>query len=215
MTGSDITGEAPRRGFFARLAGATALGLTGLRATRATAAAADETSWFGPLKGRHRQVFDAFHYSDGSALNFAHNFLVSDPEPGAALAVVVLRHNALPIGLNSVIWEKYQIGEALNITDPETRSIAVKNPLLHPKPNVLLADGVAIDRLIAAGVVFGACDMALHGLSKRLAARAGASAEEAAREWTANLVTGVTLIPSGVWGVNRAQEAGCTYCSGG
>jgi intracellular sulfur oxidation DsrE/DsrF family protein len=79
----------------------------------------------------------------------------------------------------------------------------------------LLTYVVAIDRLVAAGVVFGACDMALHGLSKRLAARAGVSAEEAAREWTANLVTGVTLIPSGVWGVNRAQEAGCTYCSGG
>jgi hypothetical protein len=29
------------------------------------------------------------------------------------------------------------------------------------------------------------------------------------------LVPGVTILPSGTWGVNRAQEAGCTYCSGG
>ena len=39
--------------------------------------------------------------------------------------------------------------------------------------------------------------------------------EEAAREWAANVVPGVTIIPSGTWGVNRAQEAGCTYCAGG
>jgi hypothetical protein len=29
------------------------------------------------------------------------------------------------------------------------------------------------------------------------------------------LIPGVTVIPSGTWGVNRAQEAGCTYCAGG
>jgi hypothetical protein len=46
-------------------------------------------------------------------------------------------------------------------------------------------------------------------------ANAGVSAEEALKEWTANLIPGVTLIPSGTWGDNRAQEAGCTYCAGG
>jgi hypothetical protein len=40
-------------------------------------------------------------------------------------------------------------------------------------------------------------------------------ADEAAKEWAANVVPGVTIIPSGTWGVNRAQEAGCTYCAGG
>jgi len=39
--------------------------------------------------------------------------------------------------------------------------------------------------------------------------------EEAAKEWAANLIPGVTVIPSGTWGVSRAQEAGCTYCAGG
>jgi hypothetical protein len=41
------------------------------------------------------------------------------------------------------------------------------------------------------------------------------SADEAAKEWAANVVPGITIIPSGTWGVNRAQEAGCTYCAGG
>jgi hypothetical protein len=48
-----------------------------------------------------------------------------------------------------------------------------------------------------------------------LAANAGVSADEAAMEWAANVVPGITIIPSGTWGVNRAQEGGCTYCAGG
>jgi hypothetical protein len=62
---------------------------------------------------------------------------------------------------------------------------------------------------------FGACHVALLGQSKMLAGNAGVSAEQAAKEWTANIIPGITIIPSGTWGVNRAQEAGCTYCAGG
>jgi hypothetical protein len=48
-----------------------------------------------------------------------------------------------------------------------------------------------------------------------LAGNAGVSAAEAGKDWAANVVPGITILPSGVWGVNRAQEAGCTYCTGG
>jgi hypothetical protein len=74
---------------------------------------------------------------------------------------------------------------------------------------------MALDRLLAKGTVMGACGVALRGQSRRLAANAGVTADEALKEWTANLIPGVTVIPSGTWGVNRAQEAGCTYCAGG
>jgi hypothetical protein len=61
----------------------------------------------------------------------------------------------------------------------------------------------------------GACGVALRGQSGRLSKNAGVSPEEAFKEFTANLIPGVTVLPSGTWGVNRAQEAGCTYCAGG
>jgi hypothetical protein len=61
----------------------------------------------------------------------------------------------------------------------------------------------------------GACAVALRGQSRRLAEKAGVTPDEAFKEWTANLIPGVTVIPSGTWGVNRAQEAGCSYCAGG
>ena len=74
---------------------------------------------------------------------------------------------------------------------------------------------MALDRLLERAVVFGACNVALLEQSKMLAGNAGVSAEEAAKEWAANVVSGITIISSGTWGLNRAQEAGCTYCAGG
>ena len=215
--------SAPRRNFF-RLAGATVLGLAGLAsASRAQALTREEAAtalgegpdWPGKLEGRHRQVVDAYETNSGAPLAFARTFLLPYKAPGAATAVVVLRHNAFPIALNSAMWAKYKIGESMKIDDPETKAPAVKNPFLNPKPGVFPLEGLALDRLLASGAVFGACNVALAAQSEKLASNAGVTADEAAKEWAANLVPGITLIPSGTWGVNRAQEAGCTYCAGG
>jgi hypothetical protein len=209
---------APRRNFLVRIAGGTLLGLAGLAsgASRATAATGtdDSLSWPGKLKGRHRQVVDAYEPNAGFPLAFAYTFLLPNT-PGTATAVVVLRHGAFPIALNSSMWKKYKIGETMKIDDPETKAPAVKNPFWNPKPGVLHVDGMAVDKLLASGTVFGACHIALTVLSEKHAANAAVTPDEAAKEWTANLIPGITLIPSGTWGVNRAQEAGCTYCAGG
>jgi hypothetical protein len=221
---TDLTHDTmPRRGFFGRFAAAMAVGLAGFATTPAraesTATPADGPDWPGVLKGRHRQVVDAYDANAGFPLAFAYSFLAphGPPSPGsvAATAVVVLRHGAFPIALGNEMWQKYKIGEAFKILDPETKAPAVKNPFLHPKSGVLLVDDMALDRLLASGTVIGACNLALHAQSKMLAGNAGVSADEAATEWAANVVAGVTIIPSGTWGVNRAQEAGCTYCAGG
>src|SRR5215467_11150434 len=124
-----------------------------------------------------------------------------------------LRHSAFPIALGNAMWKKYKIGESLKTIDPETKAPAVKNPFLRPKAGVLLVDDMALDRVPDRGVVFGACNVALLIQSKMLAGNAGASAEEAAKEWAANVVSGTTINPPGTWGVNRAQELGCTYCA--
>ena len=215
----DATAMPPRRNFFGRLAGAAALGLAGLvpalPGTQAEAATSDGPDWPGKLKGRHRQVVDAIEVNGGFPLAFAYTFLVTNPSPGAATAVVVLRHVAFSIALNDAMWAKYKIGETFKIVDPETNAPAVKNPFLHPKPGVLPVDGRAVDRLLAQQTIVGACDVALMVLSKKLAGNAGVSADDAAKEWAANVISGMTIIPSGTWGVNRAQEAGCTYCAGG
>jgi len=216
---NDVT---PRRGFFTRVAAsAMAIGLTGFGpvAARAEAGAEDGPDWPGTLKGRHRQVVDAYAPNDGFPLAFAFTFLATNGPASAgvvpASAVVVLRHTAFPLALDHPMWEKYKIGQSLSILDPETKAQALKNPFLRPKPGVLTVDDMAIDRVLASGAVIGACGIALKVLSGKLAQNAGMSAEEAAKEWAANVIPGITVIPSGTWGVNRAQEHGCTYYAGG
>jgi hypothetical protein len=206
----------PRRGFFARVAGAMALGLAGFAPTplRAQTAAARSDDWPGALKGRYRQVVDAYEVNSGFPLVFVHTFLMPN-DPSNTTAVLVLRHGAFPIALADDMWKKYKIGETFKINDPETKAPAVKNPFLKPKPGVLVIDDMAIDRLLAKGTVVGACNVALMVQSKMLAGNAGVSADEAAKEWAANIIPDVTVIPSGTWGVNRAQGAGCSYCAGG
>ena len=207
---------APRRSFFGHLGGALVLGLAGLVPkslhAQAPTARPDSPNWPGPLPGRHRQVVDAYEVNSGFPLAFAYTFLLPNE---SATAVVILRHGAFPIALNNAMWEKYKIGESFKIIDPETKAPATKNPFLHPKVGILPVEDMALDRLLAMGVVFGACNVALQVQSKMLAGNAGVSAEEAAKEWAANIVAGIAVIPSGTWGVNRAQEGGCTYCAGG
>ena len=114
------------------------------------------------LHGKYRQVFDAYGVDDGFGLAYAATFLnTQGPKPDAG-AVVVLRHAGFPMALGDAAWAKYKIGAALNVKDPETNAPAVRNPFLRPKPGVLLTDDMAIDKLLARGVIFGGCSVALH-----------------------------------------------------
>lgn len=203
-----------RRGFFGRIAALSALGLSGFAVSSAQAqpAAGDGPDWPGALKGRHKQLFDVYSINDGFPLGFTNNFITPNQ---SATAVLVFRHQGLPYAVGSAMWAKYKIGETFKIIDPETKGPAMKNPYYQPKPGVLANDETALDRLAAKGAIFGACGVALRGQSRRLASNAGVSPDEAFKEWSANLIPGVTILPSGTWGVNRAQEAGCTYCAGG
>lgn len=228
MDDSIITTATPRRNFLGRLAAGTmALGLSAFTPVSACAAektdstASDTTSksdeWPGALKGKHKQVVDAFAFNHGFPLAFAYTFLLPYPasDAGAATAVVVLRHEAFPLALTDAIWAKYKVGKTFDIMDPVTKKPAERNAFYHAPPGSLEIEEMAIDKLMARGTVFGACNVALHILSAKLAANAGVTADEAAKEWTAGVIPGITVIPSGTWGVNRAQEAGCTYCAGG
>jgi hypothetical protein len=210
----DAAGVSHRRGFFGRMAGLSAMGLFGFGVTPANAqpAQGDGPNWPGELKGRHKQLFDVYAINDGFPLGFTNNFITPNE---SATAVMIFRHQGLPYALNHSIWSKYRVGETFKIIDPETKGPATKNPWFEPKPGVLGNPNASLDRLIARGAVVGCCGVALRGQSGRLAQNAGVTAEEAYKEFAANLLPGMTILPSGTWGVNRAQEAGCTYCAGG
>src|SRR6516164_2076024 len=91
---NDVT---PRRGFFTRIAaGAMAIGLTGLTSApvRAAGGVEDGPDWPGTLKGRHRQVVDAYAPNEGFPLAFAYTFVLANGPANAdlvpATAVMVM-----------------------------------------------------------------------------------------------------------------------------
>ena len=175
-------------------------------------------AWLEKLTGKHKQFFDTLQPNDGFSLAFAMYFLELNHDvyglPDSQItAVVGLRHFAMPMALPDALWERYRIGENMQISDRTTGGPATRNPFLHrdgvPTP------GADITTLMQRGVLFTVCNVALTALSARMASNAGVSADAAKAEWTKSIVPGMFLVPVGVMAVNLAQERGCTYCYGG
>ena len=92
--------------------GAGARGICARTVARAgRSGTARRTGLAGALKGRHRQLVDAYAINKGAPLAFAHTFLATSEPPTAnvvaATAVVVLRHDAFPLALGDEMWRKY------------------------------------------------------------------------------------------------------------
>ena len=223
ITPSD-TSIAPRRRFL----GGIAAGITALIAGRAATAGAEisritstppaDEKWITRIKGTHRQVVDCTTHNDGFGVAFGLNFIdttkaaLNVPESDFT-SVVGFRHFSMPLALNDAMWKKYKIGEVLNITDPKTKAPAVRNIY---RDNILGRPGLTYEQVMATRpVIITACNLALGVISGMAAPKAGATPDQAKAEWTANLLPGVTLVPSGVYALNRAQQNHCTYCNGG
>ncbi len=220
-----------RRAFLTRLAtgsaalaaGGVALQLGAAEAEGASSAAElspMSDAWLTKLTGKHKQYFDTSQINDGFALGFAMNFLNLNNQaynlPDSNLSAVVgLRHFALPMAFTDDIWARYKLGETFKIMDPATKAPAVRNFFYHPQDGDLMFPGMAIDKLLARGVTFTVCNVALGVLSGKTSKNAGVTPEVAKAQWTAGVIPGMVLVPAGVLAVNRAQEKGCTYCLGG
>ncbi|HEX6747409.1 MAG TPA: hypothetical protein VF092_09000, partial [Longimicrobium sp.] len=138
-------GITPRRGFLATAAGiAAAAGLTPLLprsaaalkrdAGAASARSADPAldAWFGKIQGKHKQIFDAPEPNSGMAAIWPRvyiNTMKATYSNEPTVAVVILRHGALPLSMNDELWAKYKFGEMFNIQDgsaPATRNVYAK-----------------------------------------------------------------------------------------
>jgi intracellular sulfur oxidation DsrE/DsrF family protein len=225
----------PRRGFLGRVAAtAAAFGLGQLvpnrlagqdypaPATGASGSAPQDpalTAWLGKIKGQYRQVYDAPEPNGGFAFAWSRVFYITNAETGAkdsdTSVVIVLRHAAIPFAMVDDAWAKYKFGEMFNINDPGTGAPSVRNYLYKAPPDKLPIPGMGIDQLLAAGVLMGVCNMAIKFYSTQAAAKMNMTAEQVQQDWKAAVIPTIQIVPSGVWAVNRAQKAGCSYCFAG
>lgn len=217
-----LSSPTPRRGFLGRVA-AAAMGIAAGGALPA-ALAAESTpattldpqleAWFDKLTGKHRSLFDAPRPNEGMPAIWPRVYLntMQATYPGETTsAIVILRHEALPLALQDSIWAKYKLGEMINVKAGDAP--ATKNP--YAIITGLPIPGLGVAELLKSGVLIGACDVALTIMSSGAASKMGMDPAAAKKEWIAGLIPGVQLVPSGVMAVGRAQEHGCNYCFAG
>lgn len=223
--------DASRRKFLGTItAGAATLGMAGLLTPFQQVQAGvhtpfnDADEWFKKIKGKHRIIFDVVRPNEIMPFAWSRVFLLTNEATGSPSkdcnVVVVLRHDGIPYAFQSAMWAKYNFGEVFKADDPATKKPSVRNPFWKPAKGDFKVPGIGevsigIDELQESGVMFCVCDMAMTVYSAALAEGMKLNAADVKKEWIANLLPGIQVVPSGVWAVGRAQEHGCTYCFAG
>ena len=213
-----------RRSFLGQLAAASAaFGLSGTVAERLAAESVappaaqpnpDLAAWFGKITGKHRIVFDAAGVNNGMGVIWPKIYLMTmdGTYPGeAATAVVIARHEGLPLALGDAIWAKYPIGDMFNIKAGDQK--LDHNP--YATITGLPIPGLGTAELLKGGVLVGACAMAIKVYSGAAAKKMNMDPAAVEKEWTDGVLPGVQVVPSGVMAVGRTQELGCQYCYAG
>src|SRR5258707_14884557 len=216
-----------RRGFLGRLAATAAAGVAGLTPLRLEAqpsrhepilGAADPSfeTWLNRITGKHKMVFDAPEVNSGMPVVWARGWLnTNNDNYGTTDAqnsgVVILPHASIPLAMVDALWAKYHLGEVFELKDGDAP--AMRNTFAKQLP--LPLPGTGVEQLLAKGVMFGVCNVALTIYSGAVAQKMGLDAATVKADWIAGLIPGCQVVPSGVLAVSRTQEKGCAYCFAG
>ena len=129
-----------------------------------------------------------------------------------ARAVLNIRTQAIAAALNDTAWAQFALGKEYNVNDPVSHKEAVTNPFWHrapdPAPGVVLP---TLADLLNRGAIILVCDFALGHLADRLAKKTNREAEQVHADLRSRFVPGAFAVPSGIFGLAKAQNAGCAY----
>jgi hypothetical protein len=220
-----------RREFLSWLGAGTLLALSGQRAgaqqagdSRAAGAGPKpvsdrwDLSWVERVRGDARAVFDVPTPGEGEGVWRAERWREDYQEVyGAAqselTAVLVIRHEAIPLIMDDDYWRRFGVGEKLRIREHGTKKWAESNPVSSSRDGAPTADDrYTLQHFMASGGIVLACHLAFSGRIvadfRKSDKLSGDEAEARARE---HVLPGVILQPSGIFAVLRAQQAGCAY----
>lgn len=220
----------PRRGFLARLAGAAAAFTAGSGLDRSLAAepaqASPHDAWLNTLTGTHRCFFDAPLHGDGMpqihVMNYINTYKSAYGEPASRVNTVLTCYGApgkpstMPLAWNNAMWEKYKIGEILNLTDPVTKAPSKRNMFFRPRSGdpILVSGAMAaagLENLQAQGTLLLMCNNAFMMWVAFLSNNGQRNASDIEREIRANLLPGVVTVPAMVIAIEKAQGKGIAY----
>lgn len=213
-----------RREFLAQL-GVLATALTvdaeEMRASPVHGASSWDTSWIDKLAtAQYRAVFNASDFADGAAMDYAATFLDHFHEVHATRdqqtrPVIVFRRLGTAMAFNDAMWDRYAIGEDAKIEDPATHAPAKRNVFWKASEGASPAStATKLETLHQRGVISLVCNVALSNWARRAAESAHRDVTEVTTEVRANLIPGAILVPSGIYALIRAQNAGCAWMPG-
>src|SRR5262245_13983257 len=179
-----------------------------------------DMSWVDQLqRAQYKAVFDSTNLSEGAALDLAagiqDNFKEAYGSDDNVRMVVVMRQLGQVMAFNDDLWNRYNIGEDRKVNDPLTKQPARRNPYYKPvagEPD--WAVGSKLESLRARGAIFLVCNRASMNWAASTAERMKKDVEQVRNDVRNGLVPGATLMPTGVFALVRAQNAGCAYMKG-
>jgi intracellular sulfur oxidation DsrE/DsrF family protein len=211
-----------RRDFLARLGLAAAvlgIDMDELRGQSAVRPGSPwDTSWLERLAGaRYRVVFNANVIDDGGVFSYVSTFLdhfhdVHNTTDAETVPVVVFRRLGTSMAANDHLWDRYEVGADSKIDDPDTKSPARRNVFWRAGRSG--GNSATIETLHKRGMVSLVCNVSLGNMGRRWAERTQQDIDQVQAEVRANLVPGAIVVPSGIYALIRAQNAGCAFMLG-
>lgn len=180
-------------------------------------AAPNPDGWLDQLRGDDRLLLDSPDVKDATLLYYILHFYGTHRRDyghgeGQVAAVGALYGPTTPFALDDATWARQRLGEYADIRDPETGALATRNPWRRtPLVRGTLMPEASLERLQASGATFLICDLALQGLSGRIAEARGGSAEALHEELRRGVLPGLVLVPNVVVSIQRAQRRGLPY----
>jgi hypothetical protein len=187
-----------------------------------------DMTWIKRVSGKARGVFDLTTTDSNGGwqrvTTWREHALEVYGKPKEVTSIAVIRHGAIPLAMNDAYWEEFKPGQSGRgsrgaVVDsaaaPASSTVPVRNPIGSPRPGATDAQKAhTIEGFLAAGGIVLACNVAFGLLIRPQIARArqltGDAADKKAREY---LIPGVILMPSGVFALIAAQQAGCGVCA--
>lgn len=176
-----------------------------------------DLTWRDRITGDFRAVFDSPAINEGVGLWRAGDWkrTVGQVYGDAAKdvsAVLVIRHEAIPMAMNHAFWERHAIGEEEKIKAPRSEEFVKHNPFqVRPDSSGGGRGGTTVDGFIADGGIVLACNYAFGFMVAKEARKLGVTSAEARQATIDQLIPGVILQPSGFFAAIEAQRSGCQF----
>ena len=177
---------------------------------------------------RVKQVYDIVQINHGKFLNNVKNSLngleFGFGVPKDQIKIAVAMHGpANMLNYDDFIWNKYQIGEWLNVTDPETGKPAVRNIFVNsakfsgngfsstnPDSEQSMYQDTSISTLRSRGVQFMSCHTASEEQARALVhlRKLNQSPEEIVKDMLAHTIKGTLVVAAMVAAIALLQTDG-------